>query len=72
MVKNVFWKFICFKLGYDREIRFWEDKLVGDGPLKDFFRILYGFSINPLDKVVDCFYSLGNIWVPRLCRNLND
>lgn len=71
MIEDV-WKFIRFKLGSGKEIRFWEDRWVRDGLLKESFRILYGLSIDPLDKVVDWFDFLGNIWVPRLRKNLND
>lgn len=41
-------------------------------PLKESFRILYSLAIKPLDRVVDSYDGVGNIWVPRLRRNLND
>lgn len=45
---------------------------MGDGLLKESFRTIYGLIIDPLDKVVDCFDFLGNIWAPRLHKNFND
>lgn len=40
--------------------------------LKELFTCLYSLALDPLDRVFDSFDVLGNIWAPRLWRNLND
>lgn len=41
-------------------------------PLKESFRRLYSLALDPLDRVVDLFDELGEIWGPRIQINLND
>lgn len=71
-VRECFWKFIRYKLGSGREISFWEDKWIGEVPLKVLFRNLFSLAVDPRGKVVDHYDEVGNIWNPCLCRNLND
>lgn len=66
------WKFVRFKLGSGREIRFWEDRWLGENPLNESFKFLHSLALDPFDRVVDLFDMVGNIWVPRLHKNLND
>lgn len=71
-VHSVFWKHIWFKHGSGREICFWEDRWVGDIPFRESFRSLYFLAIDPKGLVANVYDVLGNIWAPRLDRNLND
>lgn len=72
MVKDIFWKFIQFKLGSKREIRFWEDRWIGNRPLRDVFRNLYSLATDSMGRVSDVFDEENNIWRPSLHWNLND
>lgn len=72
LVKDDFWKFIKFRLGEGNEIRFWEDKWLGEATLRESFGSLISLVEDPLVLVVDCFDSSSNIWMPRFHRNLND
>lgn len=60
-LRDVFWKHICFKVELGREIRFWEDKWVGDAPLKDVFRTLYGLALDSNSLVMESFDFDRNI-----------
>lgn len=59
-------------MGSGREIRFWEDLWVGNAPLKDSFRILFGLTLNPFSLVKDSFDFERNIWIPQLHTNLDE
>lgn len=68
-----FWKFIRFKLGSGKVIRFWEDLWGGELPLRYEFRSIYNLALNQEGSVVDNFDVInGGGWIPRLRRNLND
>lgn len=58
-VKDVFWKFIHFKLGSRNEIRFWEDRWLGEVPIKEAFRNLYSLALDPKVMVVDLYDEQG-------------
>lgn len=47
-IKVIFWKFIRLKARSSKEIRFWEDRWVGEQPLKDSFRNLFSIAFDPL------------------------
>lgn len=71
-VRDLFWKHVCFRVGSGREIRFWNDRWVGEVPLMEAFRSLYGLALEPDGLVGGSFDYEGNIWIPKLRRNLND
>lgn len=59
-LRDMFWNHIYLKVGFGREVRFWEDRLVGDVPLKDVFSILYRLALDPGGMVKDFFDSDRN------------
>lgn len=65
-VKEVFWNFIAYKLGSGREIRFWEDRWVGEVLFKESFRTFYSLDVEHKVLVVDLYDDSSKIWVPRL------
>lgn len=67
----VFWNHARFKMGSGNNIRFWPDRLIRDIHFKDSFRSLFNLAINPKESVVGSFDVGGNIWMPRLCKDLN-
>lgn len=69
---DIYWSFIHFKLGSEREIRFWEDRWVGEAPLKVSFGSLYCLAVDSRAFVVESFDELINIWMPCYKKNLND
>lgn len=71
-MREVFWNHICFKMGLGNDIRFWEDRWIGEIPLKVSFRSLFTLTIDHRERVVDSFDVGENIWMPRLFRDLND
>lgn len=54
-VREDFWKFICFKLGSDLEIKFWEDIWVGETSLKDEFNYLFSLALDSKLAIADSF-----------------
>lgn len=55
-----FWNYIRFNLGSGREIRFWEDRWIGEVPLKVAFKNLFSLVADPNGLVVDFFYESIN------------
>ena len=45
---------------------------MGESPLKDAFKVLFGMALDPDGIVGVSFNFKRNIWIPRLHRNLND
>lgn len=54
------------------DIKLWEDRRVGEVPLRESFRILYSLAVDPMVSVAELFDTVFNSWMSRLCRNLND
>lgn len=52
-MKDIFWKFIFLKARSGREIRFWEDRWVGEQPLKESFRNLFSIAFDPRGEYLD-------------------
>lgn len=69
---EVFWKYIRFNQGSGSEISFWNDRWIGESTLKESSRMLHSLAVDHLVRVMNYYYSMGDIWVPRLHRNLND
>lgn len=67
-----FFKFICFKKGLSRNTSFGEDRWMEKVPLKESFTTLFSLVVDSRVLVAESYDVLGNLWVPRLHRNLND
>lgn len=71
-LRYMFWNHICLKVGFGREIKFWEDRWVGDVPLNDTFSVLFGLTLDLGGMVNEFFDYDRNCWSPRFRQNFND
>lgn len=58
-------------MGSGIDIQFWEKRWVVDVPLKDSFRSLFSLASDPKEFVANSFDDKRNVWMLRLCRDLN-